>query len=244
MTLEIVKLSSLDQERFGIVTAKTDQVNTENIDGILEFCAKNDVQLLIARCPSEDMSTVHALQKNGFLLMETLLHFKMDLTNYIPKEYHGDITTRLITPEDIPEVVKIAREAFSSYYGHYHADPRLDPVKATEVYSSWAERCCTEPGVVDYVFVIELEDKIVGFRAFRFISPHQGEFVLAGISPAVRRRGVFKATSNLGFEWCKSIGVTELRTSTHLLNIAIQNTCTQMGYKLSDSLYTFHKWFD
>ncbi len=244
MTSELVKLSLLDQERFKVITAKTDQITAENIDEILDFCARNNAELLIARCPAQDIHAVHAMEKKGFLLMETLLHFTKDLTDYTAMEYHTDVTIRLITPEDIPEVVKIARRAFSAYYGHYHADPRLDSVKATEVYSSWAGRCCTEPGVADYVFVAELDGEIVGFRAFRFNSPQQGEFFLAGVSPEARRRGVFKAFSISGFEWCKSMGVTELITSTHLLNIAIQNACTQLDYKISGSFYTFHKWFD
>lgn len=240
---DLVKLSGLDTQHFGIITAKTDLISEYNITKIIDFCFNNQVKLLIARCPVEQISAVHAMEHQGFLLMDTLVYLKKDLTGYATPPYQSPAIIRLLKPDDISKVVEIAQVAFNSYYGHYHADPSLDRNKATEVYVSWAARCCTEPGIADCVLVAELEGVVIGFRAIRMNSPYQGEFILAGVKPSVRQMGIYRGFVIEGMNWCQSQGAMEILNSTHLLNFAVQRTCTKLGFKSYKAFHTFHKWF-
>jgi hypothetical protein len=45
-----VRLSAIDEERFGIRTARVDDVTLDNLSVIDEFCRAHTVKLLIARC--------------------------------------------------------------------------------------------------------------------------------------------------------------------------------------------------
>ncbi len=240
---ELVKISTLDTQRFGVITAKSDLIDEHNITSIIDFCLNSQVKLLIARCSVAQISTVHAMERQNFLLMDTLVYLKKDLTGYTASEYQSPAIIRLLKPDDTPQVVQVAQDAFTSYYGHYHADPRLDRQKAAEVYTSWAERCCTEPGVANCVLVAEIEGNIVGFRAVRMNSPRQGEFILAGVKPSARHMGIYRAFVIEGVNWCQAQGACEVINSTHLLNNAVQKTCTQLGFEPYQAFHTFHKWF-
>lgn len=240
---DLVSLSEIDSNRFGVNIARSNLATSDNLASVLEFCKEKQVDLLISRCGSTDIASVHAMEKAGFLLMDTLVYLKKDLRDYSPQSFHSEVNYRTVKPDDIPQVVEVARSSFSGYRGHYHADPLLDAHKATEAYASWAERCCEDPSVAARVLVAEFQDEIVGFRAIRVNSPQQAEFILAGVSPQARNKGVYRGFVIEGLRWCKEIGAEEVLVSTLLVNTAVQKACTQMGFGAHNSYYTFHKWF-
>ncbi|MDD5525118.1 MAG: hypothetical protein PHV90_07760, partial [Smithella sp.] len=70
-----VFLSDIDKERFGIQTARVVGVTIESLPSILEFCRKEQVKLLIARCSMSDLKIAQTMEKKGFLLMDTLVYY-------------------------------------------------------------------------------------------------------------------------------------------------------------------------
>lgn len=238
-----VSLSAIDTNRFGVRIARSSHVSHDNLAQTLNFCRENHVELLIGRCPTTDTDSVHAMEMNGFLLMDTLVYLRKDIRSYQPAYHQTELTIRTVRPEDIPQVVEVARLSFTDYHGHYHADHRLNPRQATEAYASWAERCCVDPAVAARVLVAESGAGIVGFRAIRVNSPQQAEFILAGVSPAARHKGVYRGFVIEGLRWCKETGAEEVLISTLLVNTPVQKACTQLGFTAHQSFYTFHKWF-
>lgn len=237
------ELSPLDEARFGVRSARARTVSAQNLPGVLDFCAANQVEFLVARCPTTDISAVHAMEAAGFQLMDTLLYLRFDLNKQpIPPNESG-VRIRPVHPEEVDQVGALAFSAFENFYGHYHADPRLDPRKSTEVYVSWAQRCCLEPGAASLVLVAESEGKLVGFRALRVNSTTQGEFILAGVNPEYQRRGIYRAFIVEGLKWCRERGLEEVLNSTHVANVAVQRACARVGFEPAYSWYTFHKWF-
>ena len=237
------ELSPLDEARFGVRSARARLVTAKNLPAVLAFCAANQVEFLVARCPTTDIAAVHAMEAAGFQLMETLLYLHFDLkTHPIPKN-QSDVLIRPVRPNEVKQVGMLARAAFANYYGHYHADPKLDPRKSTEVYIDWAVRCCTDPAAANLVLVAETEGKMVGFRALRVNSPTQGEFILAGVNPEFQRQGIYHAFIIEGLKWCREQGLEEVLNSTHVANVAVQRACLHAGFEPAYSWYTFHKWF-
>lgn len=202
------------------------------------------MRFLIARCSTSDITAIHAMEANGYQLMDTLVYLRNDFEDYSPATYPSELNIQALDPGDILGVAKIAKESFTAYKGHYHADPRLDPVKATEVYSSWAERCCVDPTAANHVLVAKLDGELVGFRAIRVNSSDEAEFILAGVAPGMRRRGIYRAFVIEGLNWCKAAGVTHVLNSTLLINTTVQKVCTKLGFYTLESYHTFHKWFD
>jgi GNAT superfamily N-acetyltransferase len=243
MINEIVELSKIDQDRFGIKTAKTKQINSLNLEDILAFCIANDVKLLISRLPVSDIKSIHTLEASGFHLMQTLLYFRFDLINSPLPETKSKVIIREVKPGEESKVAQVARKSFTGYLGHYHADPKLDQHDCTEVYSSWAHRCCVEPGVADRVFIAEVDGNIAGFRAIRMNSSNQGEMLLAAVLPETRNKGIYTSFVIKALNWCHEKGAKEVITSTLILNIGVQKACVRLGFVPKEAFYTYHKWF-
>ena len=244
MNPDIVTFSSLDTDRFGILIARTNQIKSENLQAILDFCAENQIKLLIARCPTSEIESVHDMEDEGFRLMDTLVYLRKDLRDHHPQPQQTELTIRTFEPADLHQVVDVARASFAGYKGHYNVDHRLEPKAAIEVYASWAERCCLDPSVADRVLVAEINGKIVGFRAIRINTPEQAEFVLSGVAPEARHKGVYRSFVIEGLRWCKEVNAEEVLVSTLLINTPVQKTCHELGFTAYSSYHTFHKWFD
>lgn len=239
-----VCLSSLDEERFGIRTARAPHVTLKSLPSVLTFCLTNDVHLLIARCDASELRIAQAMEAEGFSLMDTLLYYACDLTGLDITQDNTDITARPISAGEEGKVELVAAKCFRDYLGHYHADARLDRSKCDDVYVSWAVRSCVSREVADEVLVAERSGEIVGFGVVRLNSKEEGEGVLFGVDPAVQRQGICRSLLIRSLQWCASRGTSRMVYSTQLANFNVQRVLTRVGFEPSHAYYTFHKWFD
>jgi hypothetical protein len=240
----IVSLSQVDEERFGIKTARTSLVTNESLPEILAFCRENEVTFLIARCPTTDLKAVHEMEKSGFRLMDTLVYYERNLVKKAIPQDPGETLVRLSTPDEGEAVRVVAAESLEGYFGHYHADPRLDPAKCDEAYVDWAVRSVTSRQIADDVLVAEVDGKIAGFATLRLNNSSEGEGVLFAVAPWAQRRGIYNSFIIKGMEWCLSKGTSSMVVSTQITNIAVQKVWVRLGFELNRAYYTFHGWFD
>jgi GNAT superfamily N-acetyltransferase len=240
----LVRLSEIHEERFGIRTARAEQVSAEMLPSVLSFCRRSEVALLIARCPASDLRAAQAMEREGFLLMDTLVHYRRDLVDVpIPAE-NPLLEVRAFSPGEEDEVVEVAAQAFRGYPGHYHADERLDRRQCDEVYTSWALRSCLSRDVAEEVLVASLGDSIVGFLTLSMASPEEGQGILFAVAPSARRRGVSSALMIGGLRWCLAKGAARMTIPTQVTNLPSQKVWCRLGFEPSHAEYTFHKWFD
>jgi GNAT superfamily N-acetyltransferase len=239
-----VYVSDIDEDRFGIRTAKSAKVTVDNLPKIMDFCQNNNVKMLIARCPTNDFPAIHAMEGADFLLMDTLVYYSMDLKHTpIPLD-NSKVTIRKVQLGEENKVKAVAAESFRGYFGHYHADERLNNSKCDEVYVSWAVNSCVSRDFADDVLVIELRGRISGFISLRFNTPEEGEVGLFCVDPSAQNRGFSQSLLIGALKWCVSQGAKRLVISTQIINISSQKAFTLMGFVFRDSYYTFHKWFD
>jgi RimJ/RimL family protein N-acetyltransferase len=239
-----VFLSDIDKERFGIRTARVVGVTVESLSSILEFCRKEQVKLLIARCSMSDLETAQNMEREGFLLMDTLVYYTIDLTKKNIPSDNGMVYFRPIRAGEEEEMVSVAVESFRGYFGHYHADHRLDNNKCDEAYVDWARKAYASRGSDDNFLVAEIEDRIVAFGVFRINNPDEGELFLGGIHPKFQGQGIYQSFLCRAMEWCLSKNAKRIVISTQLNNIAVQKVLTRFGFELTKGYYTFHRWFD
>src|SRR6516165_3289589 len=120
-----------------------------NAERIMEMCQSASVEMLTLRVPTDKVALVEALE---FRIMDCLVYYECP-TEYLSAAKPSTLEIRKATLEDATAVAEIARLCFSDYSSHYHADARLDPVKVSEAYIDWAQRCCADREVAACVFL-------------------------------------------------------------------------------------------
>ncbi len=240
-----IYLSKIDEGRFGIISAKARLVTLDTLPEIFAFCKENKVRFLIARCSSSDLATVQEMENKGFLLMDTLLYYKRDLLKIPIPQDNNNVFIRSFIENDREGIKSVASEAFKGYFGHYHADNKLDRTKCNEVYVSWAENSCIFKEMADEILVAEDDKKkIIGFATLKQNNMKEGEGILYGVLPSFQKRGVFNSLAISSMNYFSKNSKIHMLYSTQLTNIAVQKVWVRLGAELSHSYYTFHKWFD
>jgi GNAT superfamily N-acetyltransferase len=184
------------------------------------------------------------MERRGFLLTETTLFLVRDLVKTAVPPHDGRLLIRPFGPGDEPTVRAIAAQSFHGYFGHYHADSRLDPAKCDEAYVDWAARSCVSPQLADAVFIAEADDTVVGFLTLKRNGPDEGQPMLSGVLPQNRGQGVYRLLIRNGLEWARSFGAVRSVAAVHVANVGVLRTLVKLGYEPAYAYYTFHKWFD
>lgn len=238
-----IYLSELDEIRFGTKTAKITIEAKDNIENIIEWCELEEVQMLIARCSSDDMNLVQSMERLGFFLTDTLIYYRnkkiLSNINAVPNGY----SWRLANATDASTVEILAGETFTGYSGHYHSDPNINKFDADLVYSSWAGNSCRDKAVADGVLLIENGKEIAAFATLKRIESYMFEGVLFGVSPAHQGKGLYSSLMQLAQNWAKELDFRQMIVSTQLTNLAVQKVWCRQGFEPFKSCYTLHKWF-
>ncbi len=240
----MVELSALDEERFGVRTAKARVTTPDDVAAASEFCQRESVRLLIARCPAHCWPAAHALGNAGASLMDVLVYYARDLQETPIPEDPGHITIRAGSTADADTLASMARAAFHDYANHYHADPRLDRAACDEVYVSWARRSAVSEDAAHAVFIAEEDATAVGFITLKRNNREEGEIRLTAVIPPAQGRGINPALMIRALRWCREQGCHRAVVSTQVTNIASQKVWTRLGFEPSHSFLTFHRWFD
>lgn len=239
-----IHLSAVDEERFGIRTARTYIDSESGLSYVLEASQQEGIKFLIARCPTPELRVVQSMESAGFQLMDTLVYYRRDLKKTPPADKPDQPFIRRYHDGDVDGIKAVAEQSFKGYYGHYHADPRLDPLKADEGYVSWAVRSCLSREVAQEVLVAEADGEIQGFITLRMNESDEGEAVVGGVLPSAQGGGTYRAFIIHTMHWCLEQGATYTILSTQITNIAVQKVWARLGFEMHHSYYTFHKWFD
>ena len=239
-----VRLSALDEARFGFRTAIAGPVTEDVLPDILSYCRDNKVTLLISRCLTTEIQAVQAMEREGFLLMDTLVYYTRNLRAAPIPQDTGQVLVRPVEPGEEGAVKAVATESFAGYVGHYHADAQLDGSECDAIYPDWAFRCCVSHHVADEVLVAELDGSVVAFATLRLNSPEEGEGVLFGVAPRAQRRGIYRSLMVHAMDWCLQKGAAHIVLSTQITNLTVQKVWVRLGFEPSHAWYTLHRWFD
>ena len=244
MSTGLLRRSPLDEARWGVPSARASLETPEELDGLEVWCREQVIRFLVVRIPTTRLHTVQEAERRGFFLTGTLLWLRRDLCGEPLPVRSGSVTIRQGGARDADEVSRVAREAFRGYGGHYHADPRIDPRQADEVYTDWARRGCLDAGTADRVLVAETAGKIVGFGLIVLRNNEVGDGTLYGVHPESRGRGIYRELVVEAMHWVKSQGRCWMLESTQVTNTISQKVWAGLGFEPFRSEYTLHRWFE
>lgn len=243
LSLDVLEINRLESNRFGIVAAKVTDA-TASVEVIAAEAKSKGVQMLTIRVDVSDLPRVHALEAAGYQLMDTLVYYRRGLIEVPPtRPLANGLTIRQATPQDAKPVEKLAREAFTGYFGHYHADPRLSNAAADQAYVEWAGTSTARVSPEAPVLLAEILGTIAGFLTLKRNSPGEMELILSSVDPVHKGSGLYTALIAASLLLSREMGADSIITSTQINNYTVQRVWSQLGFLHSKSLYTLHKWF-
>jgi GNAT superfamily N-acetyltransferase len=221
------------------------------VNQIMDWAISQGIEFLLCRTYADDMATFHALEKKGFLLMDTLLDCIYDLQRDPlcsvphPPLFEG-VTIRLAGDDDVEELMNVAQAAFRNHFGRFHSDQRISKHQATQVYEEWMKSSCE--GYADWILVAEINGRIAGFSVWRKPSPIEqsfgirlGHYSIGAVHPDYQARGLFGALTYAGMELFDGIA-DYIEGPVHVINYPVQWAYTKLLWRISDARYSFHKW--
>jgi len=222
------------------------------IDELTRSLDKRGTQCVICKVQSDELPVAHALEQQGFLLMDTLQDFVFDFSRTpieaidLPRR-DGQLKIRQAKPADLPALMAINERAFADYFGRYHADPQMPHGTATKIYIEWVRSAFQ--GWADWILVAEVDHKIAGYGLWRKALRTEAKnslsiahYDLGATDPQFRRRGLRTALTVEGMDIAREFA-QYLIGPVHVSNYPAQHILQKLGWRISGARHSFHKWF-
>lgn len=227
------------------------EVLDELLNEVVQHAANRGTECLTCKVQALHRAGIHALERRGFFLMDTLLDFVFDSSRTplesvsIPKRPNS-LRTRLAKPEDLPEVLTLNEKAFARYFGRYHSDPKMPPGTGAKVYDQWVRS--SFEGWADWILVAEVDDRIAGYAMWKKASPleveHRFDIAhcnLTAIHPDFSGQGLFTELALEGMRMAQGFS-KHLDVPVHVSNYPAHRAWLKLGWKITGARHSFHKW--
>lgn len=223
---------------FGVGKVTDNDVDSETLDDIDNFCLSNDIRVVFYLADSNNIQAVHDAEDAGYRMVDdrTTLNRKLDR---IPTVVDSPADYRSSRKEDITRLRDIARDVF--VYDRFHADPNFDDEQADEMRATWIENMCGELG--DRVIVAEVDGRVGGFIALE-IDDGIGKIVLTGVDKFAQGDSIGSGLTISALQWFREQGCEAVRVVTQSRNIPAQRIYQEIGFKTTESSFWLHKWFE
>ncbi len=237
-------LSEWDSKHFGVRIASFRPKNENDLTQGLEWARGNGIEMLMARCDTSNVPTLHGLENAGFLTMDTFVRYAFDLTNREIPEDKGSTPVRSFASADIPIIGRLARRAFRGYIGHFHNDPKLPRDRCDAVYSEWAMNSCREKRLADEVLVADYGSEVLGFLTLKALGEDTAEATLSAVDLKAQGMGIYRTFLIHGMRWSADHGFERIEVDSQVNNYPVQRVWERLGFEIYGSGHTLHLWLE
>ena len=221
------------------------------LDEVLGPAASRGVRLVTCKVQPLQFAAIHALERHGFLLMDTLVDFVFDFSRTpfdkitAPRRLNG-LDVRLANQEDLPELLALTAIAFAQHFGRYNSDPGMPAGTGIRVYQEWVRS--SFKGAAHWILIAQINNRIAGYSVWKRASALEvkhsfdiGRCTLAGIHPEFFGRGLYTTLTFEGMRITHEF-VNHLEAPTHVSHYPVQRAMLKLGWKIAGVRHSFHKW--
>jgi dTDP-4-amino-4,6-dideoxy-D-galactose acyltransferase len=200
------------------------------LDGVSEWAVANTVGLVCLLV--DTMAEAQEAQERGFRLMDVRL--TLDRTPSVMGS-----SARLVRDADVPELLEIARTAFT--HTRFYADPRLDDVRCGELYVEWTRSSCD--GASDVVLVAHRDGRVAGYVTVNRVGDNC-EIGLIAVAEEFRGKGVGADLVLAANDWARSRDAWRMTVVTQGANRDALRTFERCGFRVCGMELWLHRWYD
>jgi hypothetical protein len=208
-----VSIVPVDSEVFGANVLAIDDFSAADFERAeAEYVAAHRPVYASCKVPLERLADIHALQRNGFELVECQIRSSIDLrrewdTSAYPYRF-AEVTNRV----DLEAVLEIARTTF--VHDRFSIDPRVDRQVSGRRYCRYVEQSFAAGNESVYRLYDPATDRTVAFKTHRLLENGEVLFLLGGVDPKSQRLGLGVINSYWEFNTLRSKGF--VRGYTHI----------------------------
>jgi len=233
--------------------ADDSRVLDQLLDEVQRHAASRGIHLLTCKVQPLQFAAIHALERYGFLLMDTLLDFFFDFSRtpfdkISPPQRLDGLQVRLANPEDLPDLLALTETAFAKHFGRYNSDPKMPAGTGTKVYQAWVRSSFT--GAADWLLIAEVNDQIAGYSVWKKASALEvkhcfdiARCTLAGIHPEFFGRGLYTTLTFEGMRIAQQFA-NHLDGPAHVSHYPVHRAMLKLGWKIAGVRHSFHKWLE
>ena len=223
------------------------------LDQVLQHAGERGIHCLMCKVQPLQFAAIHALERHGFLLMDTIVDFLFDssrtpIDKISPPRRLNGLHLRVANPEDLSELLALSEKAFANHFGRYNADPKLPPGTGTKVYQEWVRSSFS--GAAHWILIAEVDDKIAGYSVWRKASAleikHSFDIAhcsLAAIHPDFFGRGIYTTLTFEGTRMALKFA-NHLDGPAHISHYPISRAKQKLGWRIAGVRHSFHKWLE
>jgi ribosomal protein S18 acetylase RimI-like enzyme len=235
-----------DTEQLGVPAARLEhliadgsyleqfEIKNHLLTNLLLRAFEEGVIHISSRVDASDFSSLHALERAGFVTVDSILHFAVDFEKRdVPKPQHG-FTIRLAEPADAERVSSLAKTSF--VYDRFHSDPFVSRKTADDLHGSWLRNSCAENSR-DNVLLAESKNELLGFVSCtvqadtaRWLGRSIGTIILVACAEQARRRGVGRTLMLAAGQWLRQQGCEIVESGTQVRNVPSARMFRQCGF--------------
>jgi len=233
--------------------ADDSRVLDQLLDEVQRHAASRGIHLLTCKVQPLQFAAIHALERYGFLLMDTLLDFFFDFSRtpfdkISPPQRLDGLQVRLANPEDLPDLLALTETAFAKHFGRYNSDPKMPAGTGSKVYQEWVRSSFT--GAADWILIAEVNDQIAGYSVWKKASALEvkhcfdiARCTLAGIHPEFFGRGLYTTLTFEGMRIAQQFA-NHLDGPAHVSHYPVHRAMLKLGWKIAGVRHSFHKWLE
>lgn len=188
----------------------------------------SDYDYATLRFSAYDYALTHALEENGFLLVDSTI----EMSAVLPIELHKDKNIRESESGDKDAILDIASSIFM--HNRFFNDPKISKAEAQTIYKTWTENCL-KGETADKVYVYEEGSEILGYLAIK----NNGHIELIGVSKKAQGKGVGKKLTQFALHRFTDIGLDTAELETQATNIPAIRVYASCGYKMTGLSHTY-----
>jgi RimJ/RimL family protein N-acetyltransferase len=247
-----------DSRQFGFFAARLDllvaaggrvqafRTKLDLLNDSLKDCAAQGVRHITTRVDASDITSIEALQRSGFELIDGIQTFSLRLSERRAAPASEDsFELRLFEESDLPQVLDLARTAYT--HDRFHIDSAIGQETADRVNETWLRNSCNGE-IADSVVIARAGSTVLGYvtcridrEATRVLGIGCGEIGMVATISQARKAGVASAATHSSLDWFESQGIGVVEVGTQLRNIAAARLYERCGFRLAAVSYTWRK---
>lgn len=202
------------------------------VEKLIQSFQEKDIDYATYRVPASEFLTIHALEENGFVLVDGILSFERVLAE-LPENIES--TTRKASLADLEALQRLAMDTFSGT--RFYNDPLIKNYQADKIYGEWIKNSI-QGSMADAVLIWQEKENLAGFITLK---KDEGRILLIAVSKGYQGKGIGKSLMKVAFNQLIEWGLKKSAVETQMTNIPAINFYLNFQYKVIKTYLTF-RW--